>query len=472
MQEKFRPNGAIWMLDNRNTILLAIMVGILIVIMIVPQGLDYRGGGDPTSGSALSRLTWLLLLATGALFTISRGGLAWLLARNLNPFLLIIVALACASMAWSIDPHLTLRRLVRLITFVLVCTAFVLNGWHASRFQNVVRPVLTFFLFGSIVFCLVDPKLAIEKGTSYEVLNAWHGLATQKNALGALACLGLIFWLHAWLAGEVKSKSALVGGVIAAICLVFSRSSTAMGTTIVSMSLLVMLMRTPVFLRSARPFIVSILAVLILIFAIAILNVVPGLSFILDPIVALTGKNMTFTGRTDIWAILADHIKLHPLLGTGYQAYWTPQPIPGHPSYEMVVKLYGFYPTESHNGYIDVMNDLGYIGLICLLAFLFFYIRQSLQLMKVNSNQAALFLVLFFEQAINNLTEAIWFNVQAVDTVLMMLATLALGRTLLEYRLRSVFTNPYSSSNKIKDELSRCTDTHSTMFQKNRNTIT
>ena len=93
-----------------------------------------------------------------------RVGLAWLLARALNPFLLCVVALAVASVAWSIDPALSLRRLVRLGTIVLVCVAFVLMGWHARRYQNVVRPILTLVLLGSIVFGLVFPALGDPSG--------------------------------------------------------------------------------------------------------------------------------------------------------------------------------------------------------------------------------------------------------------------------------------------------------------------
>ena len=470
-QNTVSSNGHVWKLDDRYSILLAGMMCLLIIQMIVPDGFHYdlKPGDMPTSGSALSRMIWLSLLAMGILFTLWRAGLAWLLVRSTNPFFLIIVVLAIVSIAWSIDPSLTVRRLVRLTTFLFVCIAFVLSGWHARRFQNVMRSVLTLILFASIVFCVVSPRLAIEQSTSAELIGAWHGLATQKNGLGALACFGMIFWFHAWLSREVKSRSALIGGSIAAICLVFSRSSTSMLATLVVMMLLVMLLRMPPHLRWIRPFLVSMMSVLVLVYAIAILKIVPGLSFILDPIVALTGKNMTFSGRSEIWAIIADHIKLHPMMGTGYAAYWTPQPILGKPSYEFIVRMQGFYPGESHNGYLDVINDLGWVGMACLLAYIFTYIRQSLQLLEIDSNQGALYLALFFQQAITNLSEAHWFNVQSVDFVFMMLATMAMARNLLEYRLRAVFGDPYSSKDGIQDDLFGRMQTDSTQFQQYRN---
>ncbi len=470
-QNTVSANGHVWKIDNRYSILLAGMVCLLFIQMIVPDGFNYnlKPGELPTSGSALSRLIWMSLLVMGVLFTVWRAGLAWLLVRSLNPFFLLLIFLAVYSLYWSIEPSLTVRRLVRLATFVFVCSAFVLSAWHARRFQNVVRSVLTLVLFGSIVFVFVSPRLAIEQSTSAELVGAWHGLATQKNGLGALACFGVIFWFHAWLTREVKPMSALIGGSIAAICLVFSRSSTSIGTTVVVMTLLVMLLRMPSPLRWIRPFLVSMMAVLILLYAIAMLKIVPGMSFILDPIVALTGKNLTFSGRTEIWAIIAEHIKLHPLMGTGYQAYWTPQPIPGKPSYVFLDRMQGFYPGETHNGYLDVINDLGWVGLFCLMAYFFTYIRHSLQLFEIDSNQAALYLAIFFQQAITNLSEAHWFNVQSVDFVIMTVATLSLGRSLLEQRLRTVFGDPYSSIDGNQDDLSVRMQTGYGRFQQYRN---
>jgi hypothetical protein len=103
------------------------------------------------------------LLALSAIIVLWRAGLAWVLARVLNPYLPIFVALAVLSVAWSIDPSLSVRRLVRMFTMVLACTAFVLIAWHARRCQNVVRPILTIMLLGSILFGLAFPTLAIIK---------------------------------------------------------------------------------------------------------------------------------------------------------------------------------------------------------------------------------------------------------------------------------------------------------------------
>jgi exopolysaccharide production protein ExoQ len=201
-------SGMAWLRDDRHSLLLAGAMWALLVLMIVPEGFDYQtlaNSGAPASGSTVSRLLWLALLALSVVTILWRAGLAWVLLRALNPFLLLFVALAVASVVWSVDASLTLRRLIRLITIVVACSAFVLVSWHAQRLQNVVRPLLTLMLLGSIVFCLALPALAVHQETAPELIGAWRGLVNHKNGLGALACFALIFWLHAGLSGEVKA---------------------------------------------------------------------------------------------------------------------------------------------------------------------------------------------------------------------------------------------------------------------------
>ena len=442
-----RPNTTVWLRDDRHSFFLAGMMWVLIVLMIVPEGFDYESlatTSTPSSGGAISRMLWLGLLALSAIIMFWRAGLAWLLARIMNPFLLLFVALAVASIAWSIDPSLSVRRLIRLGTIVLACAAFVLVGWHARRYQNVVRPILSIMLLGSIVFGLVFPSLAIHLEPSAELIGAWRGLANHKNGLGALACIALIFWFHAWLTREVRLLPALAGGAVAATCLVLSRSSTSLAATVFVMIFLVILLRSPQGLRPYVPYLVAMLVATLLIYALAILDLIPGLGTLMAPITLLTDKNMTFTGRTEIWTIISEHIRWHPFLGTGYGAYWTAGPVPGTQSYEFFWRMRSFYPGSAHNGYLEIVNDLGWVGLVCLIAYVITHVRQSLQLLGTDRNQGALYLAVFFQQAITNLSETHWFSVLSVDFVIMTLATTALARGLLESRLRSIFGEPHS----------------------------
>jgi exopolysaccharide production protein ExoQ len=421
----------------RGPVLGTLAIYVLVVFMIVPEGFvyDYTGArGMPTEGSPTSRITWLALLAFGVFVVGSRWAKAKALLRQINPYFLAFVGLAALSVLWSVEPTVTIRRLVRLVTFLLDGMALALLPWSQTRFQSVLRPVLTGMLLGSIIFVLTNPVLAIEQSTQFELLGAWRGLATQKNGLGSIASIATLLWLQAWLNRESKLWWILIGGAAAVVCLVSSRSSTSIMATTFACILLLMLSRTPRGLRRYMPYLIGVFVVTLVVYSLAVLNLVPGLAFILRPITMLTGKDMTFSGRTAIWAIINDHIANSPLIGSGYGAYWIGEGVPTSPSYEMTRRLY-WYPGEGHNGYLDVINDLGFAGAAVLLAFLFTYVRQGLRLFRTARAQGALFLALLFQQLIANLSESRWFNVLSVEFVVVTLATVCLGRVLLEQDL-------------------------------------
>lgn len=438
-----------WRRDDRNALLLAGMMWALIVLMIVPEGFDYESlhlTGAPPSGGLFSRASWLALLLIGSMVALLRANISWLILRFANPFLLLFVAFAVASVLWSIERSVSVRRLVRMFTIVLACLAFVSAAWHPRRFQNVLRPIITIMVVASLAFGVLFPSLAIHSETSPELLNAWHGLANHKNGLGSLACVGLIFWFHGGLTHEVKLRSAITGCIVSAICLVLSRSSTSLLASLVVMTFLFVFVRAPAGLRPYQNLFVTLLVGVLLVYALALLNVIPGTRVLLAPISAITDKDATLTGRTEIWAILEEHIRLHPLLGTGYAAYWLPDPIPGMDSYAFITRMGGFYPGSAHNGFLEVTNDLGWLGLACLVAYIVTYVKQSLSLIPIERHQAALYIALFLQQLISNQSESRWFSVLSVDFVIMTLTTMALARSLLEHRLREVFGDPFAAS--------------------------
>ncbi|MDP4302815.1 O-antigen ligase family protein [Leptothrix discophora] len=433
-----RPALPGWQADTRHAVWPAVMVWLLLVLMTVPDGLAYDTldlGIAPESGSAVSRLAWLGLGAGAAGMLVWRSRLAVALAARVNPALWLFLLLALLSLAWSIDPGLSARRLYRLATVVMVCVALGLAGWQAHRFQQVLRPALTLLLAGSLLFGLLRPDLAVHAQTAAELAGAWRGLASHKNGLGSLAGLGLLLWLHAGLTRQTRVLPALAGGALALACLLLSRSSTALVAMLVAACWLVLARHWPRSGRGALALGVAVATAALLLAALGLIDVLPGASWLGSPIAAITGKDESLTGRTGIWALVVEHAQRRPLLGAGFGAYWVPSPGDGNEAGEIVRQLQGFYPASAHNGYLDVLHDLGWSGLLLLLAYLSLHVRDSLRLRRDEPSQADLYLAVFFQQAIGNLSETHWFAVQSVDLVVMTLASVALGRSLLALRL-------------------------------------
>jgi exopolysaccharide production protein ExoQ len=435
-----------WVPDTGGSLFAACMVWVLITYLAVP--VQYFTGDmavvtDAAFGAPnpLARTVKLGLLLISAITVLWRARLAWFELRFVNPFFLGFLALVPLSALWSVDSSATINRYVSVMSTVVVCLAFTLLGWNRTRFQDVVRPMVTVLLVGSVIFRVAYPQYAIEVGDG-TLKDAWRGLTAQKNQFGMLSSFGVVFWLHAWFNNEKKWWVAFPFVGLSFACVLFSRSSTSLLATTLSALFMALVMVAPSNVGRFMPYIVSSFATLVVVYALAVLNIIPGMSLLLDPIAELSGKDMTFSNRAVIWDILKAHIDLAPLLGSGYGAYWT-GPVPSSPSYAFLRLMQGFYPSQAHNGYLEMVNDLGFVGLFCLLGYLVSWVYQSLQLMKLDRGQGMLFLALFFQQAITNLSESTWLAINSAFAIAVAtLATFALSRALLEQRLRRYFPLP------------------------------
>lgn len=422
----------------------AVLLTLQALILIVPQGFDYSqtvGGGQPTptEGDALSQFIWMFLMLGGLYLLMRNRSRTISLLKHFNPFILAFLGLAILSTVWSIEPGVTLRRVFRFVTVILVCLAFAVQGWHRQRYQNVTRTLLTAIIVASLILALTEPQYGVQVQLVAELKGAWRGITDGKNTLGPLATDCLILWLHAWLSKEAKPAAAASGLLLSLFVLVKTRSDDSILATAFGVPFMLLLLRPAGSLRRYMPYIVGIFATVIGVYALAVLNLIPGSVTILTPISLLTGKSLTFSNRTAIWAVLEAHIHLHPWLGTGYGAYWYDSP--DSPSQEMVRYLY-FYPTEGHNGYLDVINDTGYVGFALLIAYFVNYLRQALYLMRKDKYQAGLYITLIFTAFLSDLSESHWFNVLQIGFLLMTLATAALGRSYQEARAGSAPARP------------------------------
>jgi exopolysaccharide production protein ExoQ len=405
----------------------------LIFYQNLPGTLDGMASGGGASGANdLDRAFKISMIAVSAYVIATRWLLARSLMKNINVGAAAFLVLAPLSAVWSIDPAATLLRFISLASIVLVCFAIPLAGWHRHRFQQLVIPPLMFILVASLAVGIAVPDRIAEIGNDISQRGAWHGITHSKNEFGMMASFGVIICLNRWLAGERRTYWAIAGTAVASACLILSRSNTSLIATIVGVLSMVLVMRVPVIRQRYSIHVIVAIAATILLYELVIQDVIPGVDTLLAPITSLTGKDTTFSARTVIWKVVKEHIQAAPYLGTGYGAYWV-GPLPASPSYVFVSLMY-FYPTEAHNGYLDVVNDLGTLGLICLLAYLFWFMRQALQLMRIDRSQGALYLALLFQEMVIDMSESDWFSRSSTFAILA-LGTTCLSRGLLEARL-------------------------------------
>jgi hypothetical protein len=92
---------------------------------------------------------------------------------------------------------------------------------------------------------------------------------------------------------------------------------------------------------------------------------------VLLPVVAITALYLTtgvvsseeysFSTRFEAWSIMAQIIKVNPVLGLGFANYYW---------YTPLFPIRGYAVSfNSHNNYVDIVAETGFVGLVCLLLF-------------------------------------------------------------------------------------------------------
>lgn len=303
---------------------------------------------DASAGNPAFQVLWI------GIYSISLGFLA-LRTRALptvlgfNPLILVFLLYLGTSVAWSQAPDVTLRRTVSvwgpaLFAFYLICR------FDLPTLLRITSLALGLAGIGSLFYGIAMPDQGIMHDESPELTGAWCGLYTHKNSLGQAMLGSAIINLALW--RLTKDKVALAGLGLATLLIVLSRSTTSL----ILVSVAATLPFVQRFMRSSAKiqYVVFVL-VLISISAIALIGTSAE-----NVVVELTGKDLTFSGRVDLWDLVLSKIAEKPLLGYGYGAFWLNEV---GESGKINAALDLMYDT-AHNGYLDLMLDLGVVGLI------------------------------------------------------------------------------------------------------------
>jgi len=309
---------------------------------------------DSTADKELSEGNPVFQLLSGTVYVIAaallvgRLGEAARLARQNWP-LVALVGLALLSATWSATPEVTFRRatalaLTLMLAFCLACRL------PPARFLRLLGWAMLIVAVGSIVAALAVPSIG--KHTVANFAGLWRGLLLHKNSLGRVMALAIIvFW---FLRRDRSSWQSLswIGIPLAALPLFMSDSRTAWLSLITAMGSLPLayLLGRRRMTRAVRVLGVGLAVVLGAVFVGAVL----------DPILQLSGRDLTLTGRTTLWAMAIEAGWQNPLLGAGYRSFWTETGAAA--VYESLSYRSGLM-GNGHNGYLDVWLELGFVGL-------------------------------------------------------------------------------------------------------------
>lgn len=295
----------------------------------------------------LGSLGALLFLMGGMALLLTRPGETLVALRR--EWVVVLMALWCLmSFAWSDYTSLTLRYGIQL------CLTAAIAVVMAYR----IAPMT----FVKIIFLIssLEGVASLLSGRTRAGGMGYLGIYASKNALAAAMALLIIVALAVLIDRRLPPRwrlPALGSLMLGTVLMVMGKSSGALVSTlavVVVFGIILLLQRLTPHVRLA-----AIAMSLVLSAAVAVL-----LSSMTDELAKafldLTGKDITMTGRTDLWVVALEQIAERPFLGVGYQAFW----VHGQPVAEQLWAEFGIKGRGGFNFHNTLLSNAVEIGVI------------------------------------------------------------------------------------------------------------
>ena len=305
---------------------------------------------------------------------------------------ILFVTMAFASAFWASSWWSTLMG--AMLAAGIAASALVIATMPLPRVISLLHRCLQALLIGSLVFEVLaglwlGPIRPVWYGdvagsevywwTPADIFTGGRisGLTGNANLIGMLGILGLVLAVARALAGHDRRTWPVF--VLASLaCVVLSRSATVaiiLAAVIVAAALILIRFRVS---REAyyRTFWSSVSAMGGAVIVAAVLW---------QDVAEMLGRSHDMSGRLEFWRIVLVRWLYSPIVGDGWMGYWMPWVEPyGH----LLTQGNAVY-LQAHNVWLDIMMQLGIVGLIIFVAMQITSIRNAVARIRYGTEHAA-----------------------------------------------------------------------------------
>ncbi len=333
-------------------------LAILSLVFALVKGFDANNSIYPVRPNEYLALQ--LVLVTATLLLAPRG-------RILSVYLPItwvcFMVWWLASYTWSVFPagfYDVTRRDIGVVLTVVVLASIMPVGYFL---RSIIHA-------GYVSIGLVFLAILLQPDVAFSTVEGGglRGGFVHKNFMAASLCVTMAAVLAFWKRRE--SKWLFIAMVF--VLIVLSQSSTGLATFFLVLMMWWALDQYGWVRRTlGRSFVTVTLGVALVL--------IVAFSLLLEPLVQLNGKDLTFAGRTEIWDAVITAIRQRPLIGYGWGGVF--QSFSVEPTLSINRQL-GYPVFHSHNAALELMLRLGAIGLVLFVAQLFATLRLGWKLLQ------------------------------------------------------------------------------------------
>lgn len=307
----------------------------------------------------------------------------------------MMLAVLAFSVLWTFDSANTtfqVRLEVPRAFFLMLVVAVLPLRDTIDGLKKAMWLILFITIFGLVTV----PSTRAHKiiGGSTQPYPGWHGYFVHKNAMSPY----LVFALATLLVWEKRRFPRLVGFVVIMALMAGSQSGTGISASafLISFYAWIVLYRRSEN-RWSGGFLVASAAV--------------GLCLTVSAFVAVqqisvaSGKGSSFSGRTFIWDAVFQAILERPLLGYGYGGLFMR---PASDATREIWRGIGFDAPHPHNGFLDVLVQVGVIGMAVFGALFVSTLLGGISIRKIDQRVADWILLVLCVQIVISLSEPVF----------------------------------------------------------------
>jgi exopolysaccharide production protein ExoQ len=345
-------------------------IGVWFVLWKLP--LFGSESGDATDGSPIDRMFYGVLSLIG-FYVLSRRRVRWAVLIRENMWLAVLLGYLFLSVGWSDYPMVSFKRLVKVIGAIVMALVILTEPDRAGAITAVLRRGA----YVCIPLSIVAIRYFRDIGVSWDYMgtsSSWQGVSNSKNVLGEVAATsGLVFIWERARRAKIKQGRWVDYLLIAMSVYLLKGEEGRISMTAITVFALGFGIFFGFHVFKNRPgtarllFRATISGIMVLLLLVIVHSVSPFPEHsMFGSLITTFGRDITLTGRTEIWNDVYHVAARDPLFGIGFGGFWIGR-IANIPWNENMSWILG----QGHDGYVDVYLQLGWCGILLFFATLF-----------------------------------------------------------------------------------------------------
>jgi O-antigen ligase len=352
-------------------------------------------GQEYIDGNPFERNIFSAIMALATVVLVMRGGRVGKFVRANGP--IVAFVLYCGlSLLWSDFPTIGFKRWTKLVGDLEMVLIVLTDRDPAAAVDRVFTRVGFTLLPLSVLLDRYFPDM----GRSYEPASGrmfFTGVTVNKNAFGMLCMIVGLYCLWRTLGEWQNRKTSGRHGPLAvnAFVLLLSAYLLYVADSATSKSCLYLCGGIIAVVKLSRlgrkPAVVHLLVA-------GAVGISVSALFFTGSLLGNLGRNSTLTGRTELWSEILT-IPVSRVVGAGYESFWLGDRL------TMMWKLSGQAPVQAHDGYLEILVNLGWVGIGLLAVLIIHGYGKIMKRFRRDPQRECLAVAFFVSALIYNLTE-------------------------------------------------------------------